>query len=136
MRLNYLGPVHVTKALLPVMLPERSGATGRCIAFVSSAAAFVPVYGFTAYAASKAALAMFSNILQQELEDKKLSVTTVFPPDTDTPGLHVSILRLYFSIFAVSRRASSFGNFDLHFIVVCLASRLLGNEILFGWYVN
>lgn len=96
MRLNYLGAVHVTKALLPAMLSPVSGEKGsresisqRRIAFVSSLASLVPIYGFSAYAAAKAAITTFADILQQELEDVGPAVTIVFPPDTDTPGLQV-----------------------------------------------
>ena len=96
MRLNYFGSVYVTKSLLPAMLSEGKGPSGRCIAFVSTAAALTPIYGFSAYSSSKAALTMFATILQQELEDKGLTVTTVFPPDTDTPGLQV-IIRAFYS---------------------------------------
>eukprot|EP00108_Taenia_solium_P008551 TsM_000600700 transcript=TsM_000600700 gene=TsM_000600700 len=94
MRLNYLGAVHVTKVLLPAMLsPEGVGegnggsVSQRRIAFVSSLASLVPIYGFSAYAAAKAAITTFADILQQELEDVGPAVTIVFPPDTDTPGL-------------------------------------------------
>ncbi|KAL5108392.1 3-ketodihydrosphingosine reductase [Taenia crassiceps] len=94
MRLNYLGAVHVTKALLPAMLSPVGVGEGnggsiaqRRIAFVSSLASLVPIYGFSAYAAAKAAITTFADIVQQELEDVGPAVTVAFPPDTDTPGL-------------------------------------------------
>uniref|UniRef100_A0A915F0V9 JmjC domain-containing protein n=1 Tax=Echinococcus canadensis TaxID=519352 RepID=A0A915F0V9_9CEST len=94
MRLNYLGAVHVTKALLPAMLSpddveegDERGVSQRRIVFVSSLASLAPIYGFAAYAAAKAAITTFADILQQELEDMGPAVTTIFPPDTDTPGL-------------------------------------------------
>uniref|UniRef100_A0A0R3WSR1 3-ketodihydrosphingosine reductase n=1 Tax=Hydatigena taeniaeformis TaxID=6205 RepID=A0A0R3WSR1_HYDTA len=93
-RLNYLGAVHVTKVLLPAMLSplgmgvkKERNASQRRIAFVSSLASLVPIYGFSAYAAAKSAITTFADILQQELEDVGPAVTIIFPPDTDTPGL-------------------------------------------------
>lgn len=101
-RINYLGAVNVTKALLPDMLRPalvvNSRGEGdkvihphqRRIAFFSSPAAQLPIYGFSAYSAAKAALSSFANTVQQELEDDGIRVTVVYPPDTDTPGLAVS----------------------------------------------
>uniref|UniRef100_A0A5K3FQS7 3-ketodihydrosphingosine reductase n=1 Tax=Mesocestoides corti TaxID=53468 RepID=A0A5K3FQS7_MESCO len=87
MRINYLGGVHVTKALLPAMLGDADACQRRRIAFVSSLAGLISIYGFAGYAASKAAVGAFASVLQQELEDCGPAVTVVFPPDTDTPGL-------------------------------------------------
>lgn len=101
-RVNYMGAVNLTKALLPGMirpaLAVNSKGEGetivfpheRRIAFFSSPAAQLPVYGFSAYSASKAALSSFANTIQQELEDDGIMVTVVYPPDTDTPGFIVS----------------------------------------------
>ncbi|KAM7536121.1 hypothetical protein Aperf_G00000102666 [Anoplocephala perfoliata] len=97
-KVNYLGAVNVTKALLPSMLRPGPVANSRGegnkviypherrIAFFSSPAAQITVYGYSAYSAAKAALSSFANTIQQELEDDGIKVTIVYPPDTDTPG--------------------------------------------------
>jgi 3-dehydrosphinganine reductase len=73
----------VTRALLPYLLAQRSG----WIANVASAAGFIGIYGYTAYSASKFAVAGFSECLRQELRPHGIGVTVVFPADTDTPQL-------------------------------------------------
>jgi 3-dehydrosphinganine reductase len=53
----------------------------------SSMAGYMGVYGYTAYGASKYAVRGFSDVLRAELKPKNISVSVVFPPDTDTPQL-------------------------------------------------
>ncbi|CAL8078205.1 unnamed protein product [Calicophoron daubneyi] len=87
MRTNYLGGVNVAKILLPYMLTtNKHSPRDRRLAFVSSQAAQVGVYGYAAYSGSKYALRGFSEVLRMELEHTGPLVTTAFPPDTDTPG--------------------------------------------------
>ncbi|MBN1337281.1 MAG: SDR family oxidoreductase [Deltaproteobacteria bacterium] len=88
LRTNYLGVVQVTRAFLPHFLAQKSG----WIANVSSAAGFVGIYGYTAYSASKFAVAGFSECLRQELRPHGIGVTVVFPADTDTPQLEAENL--------------------------------------------
>jgi 3-dehydrosphinganine reductase len=83
MRVNYLGTVHVTRALLPSMIEAGGGQ----IAIVSSLAGLIGIYGYTAYSASKFALAGFAECLRQELLIHGIGVSVAFPPDTDTPML-------------------------------------------------
>jgi 3-dehydrosphinganine reductase len=83
MRINYFGSVHVTRALLPAMI---AGGGGR-IAFVSSLAGLIGVYGYSAYAASKFAIRGFAECLRQELMHQGIGVSVVLPPDTDTEQL-------------------------------------------------
>jgi 3-dehydrosphinganine reductase len=83
LRVNTLGMIRVTRALLPYLLAQRSG----WIANVASAAGFIGIYGYTAYSASKFAVAGFSECLRQELRPHGIGVTVVFPADTDTPQL-------------------------------------------------
>ena len=84
MRINVSGTLDVTRAFLPTMIANGGGQ----IAIVSSLAGLLGVYGFTAYAASKFALRGFAESLRQELLVHRISITLVFPPDTDTPMLH------------------------------------------------
>ncbi|KAL7061026.1 hypothetical protein AAHC03_09752 [Spirometra sp. Aus1] len=90
MGVSYLGPVHVTKVLLPRMLKPSADASvqpkDRRIAFFSSIGGQISIYGYSGYAASKFAVRGFAAVLRQELEPTGLLVTTVYPPDTDTPG--------------------------------------------------
>ena len=60
--------------------------TGRII-LVSSGAAFLGIYGFSAYAPSKFAVRGLAEILRLELSGRGISVTLACPPDTDTPQL-------------------------------------------------
>jgi len=81
--INYLGTVHVVKAVLPGMLKRGSG----WIVNISSAAGFLGVFGYTAYGASKYAVRGFSDALRAEMKPHGIRVTIAFPPDTDTPQL-------------------------------------------------
>lgn len=81
MNLNYLGAVKVTRAAVERM------KRGSRIAFVSSQAGQIGLYGYTAYSPSKAALRSFAEALQMELLPRGVYVSVSFPPDTDTPGL-------------------------------------------------
>jgi 3-dehydrosphinganine reductase len=83
MRIIFSGTVDVTRAFLPTMI---AGGGGQ-IAIVSSLAGMLGIYGYSAYAASKFALRGFAECLRQELLAHAITVTLVFPPDTDTPML-------------------------------------------------
>jgi 3-dehydrosphinganine reductase len=84
MRVNYFGTVHVTRAFLPALI-ERGGGH---IVNVTSMLGFMGIYGYTAYAASKHAVMGMSDCLRQELIDHGVTLSVVFPSDTDTPQLH------------------------------------------------
>lgn len=83
MAVNYFGTLYVTKAVLPGMMARRSGH----IINISSAAGFIGVFGYTAYSASKFAVAGFSEVLRAEMKQYGIRVSVVFPPDTETPQL-------------------------------------------------
>lgn len=83
MDVNYMGVVNVTRSALPHLVAQRSGH----VVNVSSLAALVAIYGYTAYAPSKFAVTGFSEVLRQELRPHGIGVSVVFPPDTDTPQL-------------------------------------------------
>ncbi len=80
---NYLGAVHVIQAALPGLIRRGSGH----IVNVCSAAGFIGVFGYAAYAGSKYALRGYSDVLRLELKPRGIYVSIVFPPDTDTPQL-------------------------------------------------
>ncbi|MFT7578576.1 MAG: 3-dehydrosphinganine reductase [Myxococcota bacterium] len=83
MNINYFGTVYTTRAFLPHFFEQKSGR----IAIVSSMLGFMGIYGYTAYAASKFAQVGFAECLRQELIDHNVSLTVVYPADTDTPQL-------------------------------------------------
>lgn len=80
MEVDYLGSVFVTKAALPRL------SAGSFIAFTSSVAGYLGVFGFTSYSPAKFAQIGFAECLEQELLDRGIQVSVLCPPDTDTPG--------------------------------------------------
>lgn len=86
-KVNVLGTVHVTKALLPAMKETGGGR----IVFVSSQAAQAALHGYSAYAASKWALRGLAEALQMEVKPYNIFVSVAYPPDTDTPGYEVEM---------------------------------------------
>jgi short-subunit dehydrogenase len=81
MEVNYLGSIHVIHAALPAMLAR---SKGRLVLFSSVAAEALTPH-MSAYAASKAALSTYVEILQHELAGSGVEVCLVLPPMTDTP---------------------------------------------------
>ena len=84
MAVNYFGTVNATRAVLPTM---RARGSGR-IVMISSGAAVIGVYGYSAYGPTKSALRGLAETLRSELRPHGIGVTIVYPPDTDTPQLH------------------------------------------------
>lgn len=80
---NFLGPVHVTKCILPGMVKRKSGY----IVNISSLAGLGGVYGYSAYGATKYALHGLTDVLMYELKPFNIKFSIVFPPDTQTPQL-------------------------------------------------
>ena len=80
MAMNYFSPVRLTLALLPGMLERRSGD----IVNVSSMGAHMIAFGTGAYAASKAALEMFTEALYMELPETGVRAHLVVPGTTAT----------------------------------------------------
>ncbi|MBL8590522.1 MAG: SDR family NAD(P)-dependent oxidoreductase [Methylobacteriaceae bacterium] len=78
---NYGGALVFAAALAPRMAARGRGH----IVFVSSAAAFVGLYGYAGYGASKFALRGLAESLRPELAPAGVGVAIAFPPDTDTP---------------------------------------------------
>ena len=83
MNVNYIGTVNLTKLIVPEMVEKHSGY----IVNISSLAAVIGIYGYTAYAPSKYAVRGFSRCLRAELKPIGIEVSVVLPPDTDTPQL-------------------------------------------------
>lgn len=80
--INYLGPVRLSKALLPPMIEGGNGAT---IVNVASDAGRVGSTGETVYAGAKGGIIAFTKSLAREMARHKITVNCVCPGPTDTP---------------------------------------------------
>lgn len=98
MQLNYGGTVNTLRAVLPAMVQRGSGH----VIVTSSTAALIGVPGYTAYAATKAAVLALVASLRLEIEPSGVRLGVLFPPDTQTPGLDRENLRKPVETVAVS----------------------------------
>jgi 3-dehydrosphinganine reductase len=78
---NFFGSVHAVRAVYDGMKVRRRGR----IMLVSSGAAWIGIPAYTAYCASKSALAGFSEALRAEAMPHGVSISICYPPDTLTP---------------------------------------------------
>ena len=83
METNYFGTLNLALPVARIMNEQRSGR----MVFVASAAAFVGIAGYSAYAPGKFAVRALGDVLRVELAPAGVSVSVAFPPDTDTPQL-------------------------------------------------
>ena len=81
MRVNFLGSLYFTKALLPAMVERGSG----WLVFIASAAGRIAPADETAYAASKHAMVGLAGSLSLEVEGAGVHVLTVCPGAIRTP---------------------------------------------------
>ncbi|MCB2022606.1 MAG: SDR family oxidoreductase, partial [Burkholderiaceae bacterium] len=79
--LNFVGPMQLTKALLPAMIERASGR----IVNVSSDAGRVGSLGETVYSGAKGGLIAFTKSLAREVARYQINVNCVCPGPTDTP---------------------------------------------------
>ncbi|WP_433676311.1 SDR family NAD(P)-dependent oxidoreductase [Microbacterium gorillae] len=89
MRLNHLGTVNALRAVLPGMVERGVGR----VVVTSSTAAVLPVPGYAAYGAAKAAVAMLAAVIGTEVEPRGVRIGVLYPPDTKTPGFDAENLR-------------------------------------------
>ena len=83
---NYTGHVNVVRAYLQQLTeggPDRRAE----ICLVSSALGFMSMPGYSAYSASKYAIAGFAESLRMEVASQGVRVVLYYPGTTDTPGL-------------------------------------------------
>lgn len=83
MAVNYFGTLYAVKAVVPGMRERGRGS----VVLISSGAGLVGLFGYTAYSPSKFALRGLAESLRAELKPAGITVTIVYPPDTDTPQL-------------------------------------------------
>lgn len=81
-RINVRTAVALSRAALPLLRARGSG----CIVNVASQAAYDRPATLGAYSASKAAVLVLTETLQNELADSALRVNAVVPTTIDTPG--------------------------------------------------
>jgi short-subunit dehydrogenase len=89
MRVNYLGALYWTKALLPGMVERKRG----WVVFVASVAGKLGVPEESAYAASKFAMVGLAEALSLEVEDSGVHVLTVCPGTIRTDFFDAEALR-------------------------------------------
>lgn len=81
--INYLGGVYCVQYCLPAL---RNNIHAK-ILLTASVAGLIAIYGYSPYAPAKAAISMYGQILQQELDGSPVSVSILYPPDTNTEQL-------------------------------------------------
>lgn len=79
---NAMGPIHVARAFAPAMAARGGGA----IVLTASDLGYVGLFGWSVYSATKHAVAGFASSLRNELKPFGVSVQTLCPPATQTPG--------------------------------------------------
>ncbi len=83
MSVNYLGTLYPVRAVARSMMERRAGT----IVLISSFAALLGVYGYSAYAPPKYAVRGLAETLRTELRPHGIRVACAFPTDVDTPML-------------------------------------------------
>jgi short-subunit dehydrogenase len=83
---NDFAPTVLTRRLLPGMIARKTGG----ILNVSSSAGFLPIPGFSVYAASKAYMTSFSEALRAELRGTGVSVCALCPGPVETEFTEVA----------------------------------------------
>ena len=82
MALNFMGPVQLTRAVLPMLIDAKDG--GRVVN-VASDAGRVGSSGETVYAGAKGGVIAFTKSLAREMTRNKVRVNCICPGPTDTP---------------------------------------------------
>lgn len=81
-QLNFMSVVRINKALLPLMITQKSGV----IINISTGAAKLPIWEMTmSYSSAKAALNIYSKALANEVASKGIRVNVVSPGLVETP---------------------------------------------------
>ena len=85
-RVNLLGTIQVTRAVLPQMLERRKGH----IINMSSVAGLIPAPLMSIYCVTKSGIRAFSNALRREVSPFGIRVSTIYPGPASTEfGLHL-----------------------------------------------
>ena len=81
---NYFGQLNPILTVLPYYMERKEGH----IINMSSVAGFIGLMGYAAYTPTKFAIVGLSEVLRHEYKPYNINISIIFPPDTDTPGLH------------------------------------------------
>jgi len=102
MRINYLGAVAITHALLPRFIAQGHGH----VVSVSSLSTQIPIPLFSAYLASKSALESYTRSLQAEMGSAGISTTLVHFPMVRTPMSSRTAIYKYMPMMPVKQAAN------------------------------
>lgn len=103
MEINYFGSLYAVQAVSPAM---RKAGRGN-IVMISSGAALIGVYGYSAYCPSKFAVRGLAEVLRAEFKPDGVNVSIVYPPDTETPQLEQENKTKPAETFAISGNAQT-----------------------------
>ncbi len=81
MRVNFLGPIHLTHAVLPIMIAAGHGR----IVNIASDAGRVGSSGEVVYSATKGGVIAFTKAIAREVARQGIAVNCIAPGPTDTP---------------------------------------------------
>ncbi len=81
---NFFGQLNSILTLLPYYMERKEGY----FINMSSLAGYIGVMGYAAYTPTKFAIVGLSEVLRNEYKQYNIKVSIVYPPDTDTFGLH------------------------------------------------
>ncbi len=84
MNTNYFGQLIPTIIFLPHFMEQKNGH----ISFVSSMMGYMGIIGYATYAPTKFALVGLAEVLRHELKSYNISISILYPPDTETPGFN------------------------------------------------
>jgi 3-dehydrosphinganine reductase len=114
MDINYFGTLNTIRAAAPAMRQSGKGH----IVMISSGAALVGVYGYSAYSPSKFAVRGLAEVLRSEFKPDGIRVSIVYPPDTDTPQLAQENQTKPAETFAISGNAKTWQADDVAGVVL------------------
>ena len=81
---NFFGQLNSILTVLPYYMERKEGH----LINMSSIAGYIGVMGYAAYTPTKFAIVGLSEVLRNEYKAYNIKVSIVYPPDTDTFGLH------------------------------------------------
>ncbi len=81
---NYYGQLNAILTLLPYYMEQKEGY----FVNMSSLAGYIGLMGYAAYTPTKFAIVGLSEVLRNEYKQYNIKVSIIYPPDTDTFGLH------------------------------------------------
>ncbi|MFX0074525.1 MAG: SDR family oxidoreductase [Candidatus Hermodarchaeota archaeon] len=81
---NFYGQLNAILTVLPYYMEQKRGH----FVNMSSIAGYIGLMGYAAYTPTKFAVVGLSEVLRNEYKQYNIKVSIIYPPDTDTFGLH------------------------------------------------